>query len=52
MSSRGSELPPDKAKLMRKATRLEWLTLAYLSSAVFFIYLTLGSSQAMNTAWF
>ena len=52
MSSRGWEMPPDKARLMRKAIRLEWLTLAYLSSAVFFIYLTLGSSQAMKTAWF
>ncbi|MDQ3030661.1 MAG: cation transporter [Actinomycetota bacterium] len=37
---------------MRQAVRLEWLTVAYLISAVFFIYLTLGSSQAMKTAWF
>lgn len=50
--TRGWELPPDKAQIMRKAVRLEWLTLVYLSSAVFFIYLTLGSSQAMKTAWF
>ena len=49
---RGHELPPDKHALMTKAVRLEWLTLAYLLSAVFFIYLTLGSSQAMKTAWF
>lgn len=49
---RGHELPPDKQALMAKAIRLEWLTLAYLLSAVFFIYLTLGSSQAMKTAWF
>ena len=49
---RGHELPPDKHALMAKAVRLEWLTLAYLLSAVFFIYLTLGSSQAMKTAWF
>lgn len=51
-ASRGWELPPEKAKIMAKAVRLEWLTLAYLTSAVFFIYLTLGSSQAMKTAWF
>jgi len=38
--------------MMRRAVRLEWLTVAYLISAVFFIYLTLGSSQAMKTAWF
>jgi cation diffusion facilitator family transporter len=37
---------------MRTAVRLEWLTLAYLCSAVVAIYLTLGSSQAMKTAWF
>ena len=46
------ELPPDKSRLMSKAVRLEWMTLIYLLSAVFFIYLTLGSSQAMKTAWF
>ena len=48
----GWELPTDKAAVMRKAVRLEWITVAYLVSAVFFIYLTLGSSQAMKTAWF
>lgn len=46
------ELPPEKEKILAKAIRLEWLTIAYLLSAVFFIYLTLGSSQAMKTAWF
>jgi divalent metal cation (Fe/Co/Zn/Cd) transporter len=50
--SPGFELPPAKARIMRRAVRLEWLTLAYLLSAVFFIYLTLGASQAMKTAWF
>lgn len=46
------ELPPDKAAVHAKAVKLEWLTIAYLISAIFFIYLTLGSSQAMKTAWF
>ncbi|MFP5297611.1 MAG: cation diffusion facilitator family transporter [Actinomycetota bacterium] len=46
------EMPPDKEKILDRAVKLEWLTIAYLSSAVFFIYLTLGSSQAMKTAWF
>lgn len=46
------ELPPDKHDIHSKAVKLEWLTIAYLISAVFFIYLTLGSSQAMKTAWF
>jgi cation diffusion facilitator family transporter len=48
----GVEMPADKRALVAKATRLEWLTIAYLLSAIFFIYLTLGSSQAMKTAWF
>lgn len=46
------EFPPDKDKIHRRAVRLEWITIAYLISAIFFIYLTLGSSQAMKTAWF
>lgn len=45
------ELPPDKEKVRAKAVRLEWITIAYLTSAVFFIYLTLGSSQAMKAVW-
>lgn len=46
------ELPPDKEKVHARAVRLEWITIGYLISAIFFIYLTLGSSQAMKTAWF
>ncbi len=39
------ELPPDKAQANRKAVRLEWFTLAYLVTAVFVVYLVLGSSR-------
>ena len=46
------ELPADKQRMHAKAVRLEWITIAYLLSAVTVIYLTLGSSQAMKTAWF
>ncbi|HEV2755206.1 MAG TPA: cation diffusion facilitator family transporter [Actinomycetota bacterium] len=46
------ELPPDKERVHARAVRLEWITIGYLLSAIFFIYLTLGSSQAMKTAWF
>ncbi|MDQ3958189.1 MAG: cation diffusion facilitator family transporter [Actinomycetota bacterium] len=46
------EFPPDKERVHRRAVRLEWLTIAYLLSAIVVIYLTLGSSQAMKTAWF
>ena len=45
------EMPPEKERLYAKATRLEWLTVVYLISAIFFIYLTLGASQAMKAAW-
>ncbi len=47
-----AELPPDKEAIHRKAVRLEWITIAYLTSAVIAIYLTLGASQAMKAVWF
>jgi cation diffusion facilitator family transporter len=45
------EMPPQKQAIFDKAVRLEWVTIVYLASAVVFIYLTLGSSQAMKAAW-
>jgi cation diffusion facilitator family transporter len=44
------EFPPDKRELHRKAVRLEWLTIAYLLSATFLLFLTIGSSQAGKAA--
>jgi cation diffusion facilitator family transporter len=35
----------------RRAVRLEWLSIAYLITAITAIYFTLGSSQAMRGAW-
>jgi cation diffusion facilitator family transporter len=46
-----SELPPELQRTLRKAQRLEWLTIAYLISAVVLLALVLGNSQAMKTAW-
>ena len=46
------EFPPDIEACYRKARRLEWFTLAYISSAAFFLYITMGSSQAMRTSFF
>ena len=46
-----SELPPELQRTLRKARRLEWLTIAYLVSAVLLLGLVLGNSQAMKTAW-
>lgn len=47
----GSEMPPHVQDVQRKAIRLEWITIAYLLSAITAIYFTLGSSQAMKGAW-
>jgi cation diffusion facilitator family transporter len=49
--SRQFELPPELAERQRRAVRLEWVTIAYLVSAVVLMYLTLGQSQAMKAAW-
>jgi cation diffusion facilitator family transporter len=46
------EFPPEVEACYRKARRLEWFTLAYISSAAFFLYVTMGSSQAMRTSFF
>lgn len=48
---RRHELPDDKKKVHARAVRLEWLTIAYLLSAIVFIRLTMGASQAMKVAW-
>ncbi len=45
------ELPEDRRKVQRKAVLLEWLTLFFLGTIVVLMYLTMGSSQAMRTAW-
>jgi cation diffusion facilitator family transporter len=47
----GGELPRDLERVHARAVRLEWITLAYLVSAVVAMYFTLGSSQAMKGAW-
>ena len=51
MTRRRYELPEDKRPVFAKAVRLERLTVAYLISATFFLYLTLGNSQALKAAW-
>jgi cation diffusion facilitator family transporter len=50
--TRTLELPPELRQTLRKARRLEWLTIAYFVSAIILLALVLGSSQAMKTAWF
>ena len=45
------ELPPNLRKVLKKTKKLEWITLIYLLSVAVIMYLSLGSSQAMKTAW-
>jgi cation diffusion facilitator family transporter len=45
------ELPEELRDQQRRAVRLEWITLAYMLSAVVLLFLTLGQSQAMKAAW-
>ena len=46
-----TELPPSLQDDLRKARRLQWIGLAYLTSCVVVVYLAMGSSQAMKVAW-
>jgi cation diffusion facilitator family transporter len=47
----GVELPEDLQAVQRRAERLEWITLAYMVTAITAVYFTLGSSQAMRGAF-
>ncbi len=47
-----TELPPEQQQLLRRAIRLEWITIAFLAVAVTLVGLTVGSSQAMRAAFF
>ena len=46
-----AELPPEQREALRRATRLEWATLGFLAVAIVAVFLVMGSSQAMKTAW-
>ncbi|MBA3950175.1 MAG: cation transporter, partial [Acidobacteria bacterium] len=43
--------PPDRERLLQRAIRLEWITIAYLLSVIGLMYLVAGSSQSMKAAW-
>lgn len=46
-----TELPVEQADALRRAKRLEWLTLGTLVVAITIVGLVLGNSQAMKAAW-
>jgi divalent metal cation (Fe/Co/Zn/Cd) transporter len=43
--------PRDRETLLRRATRLEWVTIIYLLVTIGLMYMVTGSSQSMRTAW-
>ena len=45
------DIPGDKAAMLRHAVRLELWTLFFLATIVAVMYLVMGSSQAMKSAW-
>jgi len=51
MRNEAFELPEDLKEKLKKAKKLEWITIVYLSTVVILMYLVMGSSQAMKTAW-
>ena len=51
ISVKDFELPPSLRKKLKEAKKLEWITLFYLVTVVILMYLVLGSSQAMKSAW-
>lgn len=47
-----TEIPESLQADLKKAKRLEWLTLGWMCTVVVVMYLTMGASQAMKTAFF
>ena len=51
MRAEAFELPEHLKEKLTKAKKLEWITILYLVTVVVIMYLVMGSSQAMKTAW-
>ncbi|PZD76710.1 cation diffusion facilitator family transporter [Mesonia sp. K7] len=45
------ELPDRLKPVLEKAKKLEWITIIYLSTVILLMYVVMGASQAMKTAW-
>lgn len=46
-----TELPEEQKAALRKAVRVEWVTIGFLAVSTLLVYLVLGNSQAMKAAW-
>lgn len=44
-------LPPKQGRELRRAIRLEWITILALTFDVIVLFVVMGQSQAMKTAW-
>ncbi|MCW2163276.1 Divalent metal cation (Fe/Co/Zn/Cd) transporter [Microbacterium hydrothermale] len=44
-------LPAEQARVLRRAVRLEWITIGFLVVTATAVFLVLGNSQAMKAAW-
>jgi cation diffusion facilitator family transporter len=53
MSAHGSAFSPpeEKRQALRRATRLQWITVAFLATIVAVIGAVMGSSEAMKAVW-
>lgn len=50
-SHKGTDLPHRERQYMRKAAKLEWLSIGYAAFTITLVALIVGNSQAMRTAW-
>ncbi|PRB72663.1 cation transporter [Arthrobacter sp. MYb213] len=47
----GTHLPEEQRQMMRRATKLEWISIGYAACTITAVALVVGNSQAMRTAW-
>ena len=50
-SAPGTHLPEEQKQQMRKAAKLEWISIGYTAFTITLVALVVGNSQAMRTAW-
>ncbi|MFT4468943.1 cation diffusion facilitator family transporter [Arthrobacter sulfonylureivorans] len=46
-----TELPDQQEAALRRAIRIQWITIAVLAVSVTLVFLVMGNSQAMKAAW-
>src|SRR5919199_3302666 len=51
MPGEAYRLPPDKREKLRRAKRLEWVTIFFMLTIIAAISLTMGASQTMKAMW-